>query len=40
TTAIACEKLNRRWIGIELNKEYCDITIKRIKDVTKINKLF
>jgi len=40
TTAIACEKLNRRWIGIELSKDYCDTVIKRIKDITKINKLF
>ena len=30
TTAIACEKLNRRWIGIEINKEYCEITKERI----------
>ena len=31
TTAIACERLRRRWIGIEFNEEYCDIAIKRIK---------
>jgi site-specific DNA-methyltransferase (adenine-specific) len=31
TTAIACEKLNRRWIGIELQKEYCDIIVERLK---------
>jgi len=31
TTAIACERLNRRWIGIEISKEYCDIAVKRIR---------
>ncbi len=31
TTAIVAERLNRRWIGIEINKEYCDIAVKRIK---------
>jgi len=31
TTAIACERLNRRWIGIEISKEYCDIAVERIK---------
>jgi len=31
TTAVACEKLNRKWIGIELNKEYCDIIVERLK---------
>jgi len=33
TTAIACEKLNRRWIGIELNAEYCNIARQRLKNV-------
>lgn len=30
TTAIVAEKLNRRWIGIELNSKYCDEAIERI----------
>jgi len=30
TTAVACERLNRRWIGIEINKEYCKIAKERI----------
>ena len=34
TTAIACERLNRRWIGIEISKEYCDIAVDRIKKET------
>jgi len=31
TTALACKNTNRRCIGIELNKEYYDISIERIK---------
>jgi len=38
TTAVACEKLNRRWIGIEINPEYCEIAKKRILEIK--NKLF
>lgn len=30
TTAIVCERLNRRWIGIEISEEYCEIAAKRI----------
>lgn len=30
TTAVACERLNRRWIGIEINPEYCEIAKQRI----------
>lgn len=32
TTAVACERLGRRWIGIELDKDYCEIARKRIAD--------
>ena len=32
TTAIACERLGRRWIGIEKDRGYCDIAVKRIKE--------
>lgn len=31
TTAVACERLGRSWIGIEISKEYCDIAVKRIE---------
>lgn len=31
TTAVACEKLNRRWIGIEISEKYCSIAKKRIE---------
>ena len=30
TTAVACEQLNRRWVGIEINPEYCEIAKQRI----------
>jgi len=32
TTLVAAEKLNRRWIGIELEEEYCKITEERLKE--------
>ena len=30
-TAVACEKLGRRWIGIEISEKYCEIAKRRIK---------
>jgi len=39
TTAIACERLNRRWIGIERELEYCDIAKARIQNETPRIKL-
>lgn len=30
TTGVVAEKLNRRWVGIELNSEYCQTAIDRI----------
>jgi len=35
TTAIACERLNRKWIGIEISEEYCEIASKRIEAEAK-----
>ena len=32
TTLMACKMLSRKGIGIEKEKEYCDIAIKRIKN--------
>ena len=32
TTLVACEKLNRRWVGIEIDEKYCEITKQRIKE--------
>lgn len=34
STLIACERLSRRCIGIEIVPEYCDLTIKRWQDFT------
>jgi len=31
TVALVCEKYRRRWIGIEISKEYCDIAVKRLQ---------
>ena len=33
TTGVACRQLNRKFIGIELDKEYYDIACKRISEV-------
>ena len=40
TTAIACERLNRKWIGIEISEKYCEIAAKRIEQETRQRKLF
>jgi site-specific DNA-methyltransferase (adenine-specific) len=40
TTLVACEKLNRRWIGIEINPEYCEIAKKRIEETIRQRELF
>lgn len=35
STAIACIKNNRRFVGIEIDKEYFDIACKRINEAYK-----
>lgn len=35
TVAKQCEILGRKWIGIEINKDYCEITKKRITKETE-----
>ena len=32
TTAVACERLKRKWIGIEIEEKYCEIAAKRIEE--------
>lgn len=32
STLLACEILNRKWIGIELTDKYCNVTKQRIKN--------
>jgi len=38
--AVACEKLGRRWIGVEISEKYCEIAAKRIKSEADQMKLF
>jgi len=35
TTGVACKKLNRTFIGIELDEKYFDIAKQRIEDSPK-----
>ena len=39
TTAIAAEKLNRRWVGIEIEEKYCKIAKERIERELQQRKL-
>lgn len=32
TTGVACEREGRRFIGIEIEKKYCDIAVRRIEE--------
>ena len=34
STMIACEKINRKYFGIELTEKYCDVTIQRWQNYT------
>ncbi len=40
TTGIVCSILNRKFIGIDSNKEYLEVAIKRFKDKNKKDLLF
>ena len=40
TTGIVCTILNRKFIGIDINKEYLDLAIKRYKGKRKRNLLY
>jgi site-specific DNA-methyltransferase (adenine-specific) len=40
TTGVACERIKRRWIGIEIEKKYCEIAAKRIEAERKQLKMF
>jgi len=39
TTPLACEQLNRKWIAIDINRDYCDITKKRVLEYVKQRRL-
>lgn len=40
TTAVACERNNRRWIGIEISEKYCADQVKRIEVERRQLKMF
>lgn len=40
TTILACEKMGRKGIGIEVNNEYFDIACKRVEEATRQPNLF
>ena len=40
TTGVACAKLGRKFIGIELEPKYFDVACKRIDDAYKQPRLF
>ena len=40
TTAIVCNKYNRKWIGSEISKTYCELTEKRMVPYLQQQKLF
>jgi DNA modification methylase len=40
TTGVACAKLGRKFIGIELEPKYFDIACKRIDDAYRQPRLF
>jgi len=40
SVAIACERLNRRWIGIEIEEKYCEISAQRIEHEREQLKMF
>ena len=40
TTAVACHKLNRRYIGFEIDKDYFDYASRRIEDAKKQISIF
>ena len=35
TTLVACKRLNRQFIGFEINKEYYDISMQRLRSMTE-----
>jgi len=38
TTAVACEQLRRRWVGIELSEEHCETSARRIeKEIAQLD---
>lgn len=40
TTAVACEELGRRWIGVEIEEEHCRTAAKRIEESASSARFF
>lgn len=40
TTALACEILDRKWIGSEISKNYCKVAKKRLSEITRKDHFF
>ena len=40
TTAVACEKLSRKWIGIELEEKHCEVVKRRLLEEVRNLKIF
>jgi site-specific DNA-methyltransferase (adenine-specific) len=40
STLLACDRLNRKWVGIERDEEYCGIAHRRLEDERKQRRLF
>ncbi len=39
TTAVAAERLGRRWLGCDNNREYLDMAVKRLRPFKSQTKL-
>jgi len=40
TTGVACERLGRKWLGIEISEKYCEVAAKRIQAEANQLKMF
>lgn len=38
TTAVACKKLGRHYIGFEINPEYYQIAVDRVNEISQIER--
>lgn len=35
TTTVVCQETNRKFIGLEISRKYCEIALKRLKQINK-----
>ena len=40
TTAVACEMLDRQWLGSEISKNYCEVARERLVEITRKDMFF